>query len=655
MELRSLGLHTAARNNFVTSWLPSFIQLSHGNKNRVAITFVSQAAIEESARLDIVPKPDCVVRVARKAFVNKDTIAGERAAIMASKRFYEAGSTKQNVDKRPRLMEPDHYELYEDEPSADDWYTSSEDSNDRNDIPDSIILYYGDHDRKVPCTHLFCHVKNLIKEEDGRRPASEDDFVLVCEHAGLMLQRHDRLSSKSGHIAIYTYPLELNLEVYCSTSVVPGGKVILWTESEKNTTNKDLVAVASRALNRSEDCFTIDGGAALDAKPSLSWPNGQPIVRITMKEAKVMDKTKVKDKTKLKDKRQETAINDKREETEISNKREGTDKTQVDEEKVTLRFSFPNRPDVVLKASPAQSISSLEYALAETVNEWSLEMLLFRAGVRLDAHRKLSDYAIVIDGASDEEADEFVIDVHQSVTAGASIHLLPPRDLPKVEITLTLCPEWRFVSAYPSGKAATDEKSTSTVKWTVAAKTNGEMSMPGDWMGVRRLCWDARVDMHSEHPFQQLSSSMNLFKFNPERPAITPQNAVVRSVDALTLYLEDELKILGVSASATAYFMSDNKWNFTHLSNGDKNDVAITFVSQAAFENSARLNIVPKPDYVARIFMLFKAVDKHEKKWDVARNKLKKVNWAKVIGIDSVKMEDKSLFRVIECGSMQVC
>ncbi|KAM0787389.1 hypothetical protein ACM66B_003474 [Microbotryomycetes sp. NB124-2] len=571
---------------------------------------------------------------------------------MASKRTYEAGSSKQNINKRPRRIEPDHYEVYEDEPSADDWYTYSEDSNDRNDILDSVILYYGDYDREVPCTREIELIegksRNLIKEADGRRPASEDDFVLVSDYGHVILHKHDQIYSQHEDVNVYTYPINLELEVRCTTSVAPGGKILLWTKCSSHTTNKDLVAVASRALNRSEECFTIDGGAALDAKPTLSWPSEQHLVRITMKEAKVKDKTKVKDKS------QETAINDKIQETELNDKREGTDKTQVDEEKVTLRFSFSNRPDVVMKASPAQSISSLEYALAETVNEWSLEVMLFRAGVRLDAHRKLSDYAIVIDGASDEEANEFVIDVHQSVTAGASIHLSPPRDLPKVEITLTSCPEWRSIIACPYVEAAIDEEGASTVKWTVAAKTNGEMSMPGDWMCDDRLRWDTQVDVHSEHPFQQLPSSMNLFKLNPERPAITPQNAVVRSVDASTLYLEDELRLLGVSATARNDFMRDNMSDFTRLSNGDQNDVAITFVSQTAFEDSARLDIVPKPDYVGRLFMLFKAVDKHDKKWDVARNKFKKVNWAKVIGIDSVKMEDKSLFRVVECGAMKV-
>ncbi|KAG8949170.1 hypothetical protein FRC04_008968 [Tulasnella sp. 424] len=46
--LALLGLHTSARTDFVTYWLPRFLQHKH-----IALRFVSQEAYEKAAPLDI--------------------------------------------------------------------------------------------------------------------------------------------------------------------------------------------------------------------------------------------------------------------------------------------------------------------------------------------------------------------------------------------------------------------------------------------------------------------------------------------------------------------------------------------------------------------------------------------------------------------------
>ncbi|KAG9011777.1 hypothetical protein FRB90_007077 [Tulasnella sp. 427] len=53
-----LGLHTSARTDFITYWLPRFLQYKY-----IALRFVSQDAYEKAATLDITPKPDIVTRV----------------------------------------------------------------------------------------------------------------------------------------------------------------------------------------------------------------------------------------------------------------------------------------------------------------------------------------------------------------------------------------------------------------------------------------------------------------------------------------------------------------------------------------------------------------------------------------------------------------
>ena len=61
-SLKSLTLHTAARNDFITYWLPSFVRI-HEKGQLISMRFVEQAAYDQAAVLVIEPKPDVVTRV----------------------------------------------------------------------------------------------------------------------------------------------------------------------------------------------------------------------------------------------------------------------------------------------------------------------------------------------------------------------------------------------------------------------------------------------------------------------------------------------------------------------------------------------------------------------------------------------------------------
>ncbi len=56
--LKSLSLHTSARNDFITYWLPAL-----SKKRYVALRFLPQAAYERGAELEVTPAPDVVTRV----------------------------------------------------------------------------------------------------------------------------------------------------------------------------------------------------------------------------------------------------------------------------------------------------------------------------------------------------------------------------------------------------------------------------------------------------------------------------------------------------------------------------------------------------------------------------------------------------------------
>ncbi|GAA6042995.1 hypothetical protein JCM8097_003876 [Rhodosporidiobolus ruineniae] len=60
--LSSLTLHTAARTDFITYWLPAFNRI-HARKQLIAFRFLPQAEYEQAAKLEVDPKPDVVTRV----------------------------------------------------------------------------------------------------------------------------------------------------------------------------------------------------------------------------------------------------------------------------------------------------------------------------------------------------------------------------------------------------------------------------------------------------------------------------------------------------------------------------------------------------------------------------------------------------------------
>jgi hypothetical protein len=86
-------------------------------------------------------------------------------------------------------------------------------------------------------------------------------------------------------------------------------------------------------------------------------------------------------------------------------------------------------------------------------------------------------------------------------------------------------------------------------------------------------------------------------------------------------------------------------------------NIALRFLPQHAYEKAAPLDVEPKPDVVARVFMLFQGVgDVDLEDWEGAAQRFKEPveRWADVIGIDKASVLDQSLFRVIEWGGMEV-
>jgi hypothetical protein len=87
--------------------------------------------------------------------------------------------------------------------------------------------------------------------------------------------------------------------------------------------------------------------------------------------------------------------------------------------------------------------------------------------------------------------------------------------------------------------------------------------------------------------------------------------------------------------------------------------VALRFVAQAAYEEAAKMRISPTPDVVTRVFMLFRGVRRDDVGfWTPAAVRATAEDsatfWTEVVGVDTVRAFDRTLFRVLEWGGMEV-
>ena len=87
--------------------------------------------------------------------------------------------------------------------------------------------------------------------------------------------------------------------------------------------------------------------------------------------------------------------------------------------------------------------------------------------------------------------------------------------------------------------------------------------------------------------------------------------------------------------------------------------IALRFLAQASYEQAAKMRVSPAPDVVARVFMLFRGVAPGDVGlWEQAAARVTAENgatfWTNVVGIDSARASDPSLFRVLEWGGMEV-
>ncbi|KAF9035338.1 hypothetical protein BDZ89DRAFT_1062086 [Hymenopellis radicata] len=192
------------------------------------------------------------------------------------------------------------------------------------------------------------------------------------------------------------------------------------------------------------------------------------------------------------------------------------------------------------------------------------------------------------------------------------------------------------------------------IVWNVKTHSDGTLTETNTGLDVSYLYWEARTNP----PSTQLSpptigQGKEDIAFNPASSSFNDTNAVLLAVSTITPYLDSALQTLGLDTEARTSFIT--YWLPSLLKH---EHVVLRFVSQAAYEQSARLDIVPKPDVVTRVFMLFRRVKEEEVDlWPAASARASEPVdfWRDVIGVEKrERQSDASLFRVLEWGGMEV-
>ncbi|KAI1797077.1 hypothetical protein LXA43DRAFT_501753 [Ganoderma leucocontextum] len=241
------------------------------------------------------------------------------------------------------------------------------------------------------------------------------------------------------------------------------------------------------------------------------------------------------------------------------------------------------------------------------------------------------------------------------------IYLMPPKPLSNVTVSVRLVPQWTFTHIYPIHKILDHlDDGSQTVTWAVLAHPDGSLVEKGSGLELSYLFWEAAAKPGAppsppldpvNHRAVASPGTDDIERFDPANPTLSPDTptAVLLPFTNLLPYLDRTLKTLALHTTARNDFIT--YW----LPAFSKHPyVALRFLPQRAYERAAELEVVPAPDAVTRVMMLFRGIPASDVgMWTAAQERVSEVDWASVVGV-SVEAFDATRFRVLEWGGMEV-
>ncbi|KAF8271149.1 hypothetical protein EI94DRAFT_614301 [Lactarius quietus] len=266
------------------------------------------------------------------------------------------------------------------------------------------------------------------------------------------------------------------------------------------------------------------------------------------------------------------------------------------------------------------------------------------------------------------------------------IYLYPPSSLPDISVQLALTPAWRFYAVHPPPRTTIppgEPHTAQSLTWSVTAEPNGTLVDNTSGMEVSYLYWEAKTNSQLMTPGSSRATTpvANTETFSPARPIVDPGDSVLLPISKVPSYLDAALKALALHTEARTSFITLRILSLFPVREGGKHQktdidllgrywlpnllkheyIALRFIAQDAYERAAELHIVPAPDIVTRVFMLFRGVAAGDLGlWEAASARAEgtsgdgPTSWVDIVGVDATRAADSRLFRVLEWGGMEV-
>ncbi|KAG8777470.1 hypothetical protein FRB91_001761 [Serendipita sp. 411] len=232
-----------------------------------------------------------------------------------------------------------------------------------------------------------------------------------------------------------------------------------------------------------------------------------------------------------------------------------------------------------------------------------------------------------------------------------------------VEVSLLLSPMLSFTGVYPVSPIKTSDSGEEMIRWNVETRKDGTLLDLGTGLEVAYIYWKASAVSPLSPPSSRPVTPINadhdpgVEVLDPMGLAIDPKNSVLVSLAMLPTYLDTTMRTLGLHTEARTSFITywlPNMHRYSHI--------ALRFLSQAAYEKSAPLNIIPQPTEMMRVIMVWKGVKETDAfeggPWKDAMNRFQKMpvgEWKQIVGVSGTNLRECGEgLRVLEWGGMQV-
>ncbi|CAE6458904.1 unnamed protein product [Rhizoctonia solani] len=228
------------------------------------------------------------------------------------------------------------------------------------------------------------------------------------------------------------------------------------------------------------------------------------------------------------------------------------------------------------------------------------------------------------------------------------IYLFSPSPILDVRVQLSLVKAWCFSAIYPPTPITlpSGDSLGEAIFWAVDTRPDGSLFDRLTNRKVAYLFWEAHTNL--KPPISPLTTPSRILAFDPARPRISPSDSALLPFDKVTGYIDDALLAMELHTEARTSFITywlPNLSKHTHI--------ALRFLPQDQYEESAPLCITPAPDITTRVFMLFMGVEESNLgAWEAAKVPVEE--WSRIVGVDKVKAKDANLFRVLEWGGMEI-